>query len=197
MNRHVFLPFAASALLLAGCMAEPNAPEPATPEVAPPQAGAASEPAPAPVAAAPGTVALTPAPNTPETSSPKVSQACNLETTRVATDAAAAAFNAKPGDVVTFDGWILAGDGLGAPGSAQLRMVNESGDMAWTAPLALTLTREDVQRVGEGAAGNVGFSQAISLSALGPGKYRAVLVAETRGQRVVCDNGRTLAVSNG
>lgn len=195
MRKFSLLAIAAPLLVLAGCMAEPNAP--AAPAPAPTTVEApATAPAAVPMPAD-GAALLSPAPVDLGTPAPLVSQACNLEAARVAADAGAAPFSAKAGSVVTFDGWLLAGDGLGAPESAQVRLVGAAGDAAWTAPLALTLPREDVGRTGGNAAGNVGFSQAVTLASLAPGKYRLVLVAQTGGTRAVCDNGRTLSVENG
>ncbi|RYZ16623.1 MAG: hypothetical protein EOO70_04025 [Myxococcaceae bacterium] len=173
----------AVALLLAGC-SEPNLP---------PVAGVDAQPAVAApqVAATQGEPAVLEEATQPIPS--RASLACNLESVRRVAEPAGKPFEAGEGEVVRFDGWMLAGDGLGAPGSVRVRFVDEAGH-AWTAPLALTMPRADVPRADSGGA--VGYAQAVSLKGLAAGRYHLLLEAETGGQQVHCDNGRVLQVGS-
>lgn len=106
-------------------------------------------------------------------------------------------FGAAPVDVTDkstmVSGWFLSAVSKKPGMPAQLRVENMAGTDGWQLPIGSWVARPDVIATMHAVdSGNVGFSQAVDLTALPTGQYHLLVTFEDAGQAFVCDKGRVI-----
>lgn len=120
---------------------------------------------------------------------------CNLERAGKKVFNASVPFTPSDPHAVEFSGW--AGDDVTKrlPDNLTLRLRLSGTSRAWEIPLSLSVKRTDVAKAFNAPQlEQSGFNATMDTSALPPGVYRVLLVHKRDGQRLVCDNGRSLQV---
>ena len=95
----------------------------------------------------------------------------------------------------TISGWFLSAISKKSGVPARLQLLNEGGTAGWQMPIYASIARPDVlSSMGGLDSGNVGFSQAIDLSALPAGQYQVVVTFDDAGQSYSCEKGRMIVI---
>jgi len=180
----VALPLA-TALLVVGC----ERPEVPLPVISTPAATAAPTPVAKPMVAA----QLVPAP----VSVPYAAwSTCNME------HVDGQAFSSQPSGVkaghdFTIDGYAFIESRQSVPKDIKLRVLSAGSALAWEADIKGRVNRPDIPqyfKLGEWAAG-AGIEQLFSSAALPPGTYHLLFTASDGDGKLICDNGRRIAIS--
>lgn len=95
----------------------------------------------------------------------------------------------------TISGWFLSAVTKKVGVTARLQLIAEGANVGWQMPIQASVARPDVLSVMGGLdSGNVGFSQAIDLTALPSGTYKVILAFDDAGQKYVCDKERAIVI---
>jgi hypothetical protein len=176
-------------LLLSGC-SEPSQPAAVT---EPPAAEAASTP-PAVVddSVAPAELSLD------ERRLPMVAvTSCNLERANKVVFSGAPLEVSKSGGPVRVSGWIADQAAGSVPAKGDLRMVGVQDNRAWKFGVETGGNRGDVVKLlgGEAAYASSGFGATVDFSGMPSGSYRMYTVFTGSDGLKVCDNGRSITLT--